>query len=52
MINKGPHLTARFNLYEKYVLLKPFCNIVLISHKVSDINERLRFYSLDVLIRS
>lgn len=49
--NKGPRLTANIHLHGKYIVLMPFCNIILISHKIYDHNERLYLYSLAVLIK-
>nr|YP_009393444.1 ribonuclease E [Bostrychia simpliciuscula]ARW62006.1 ribonuclease E [Bostrychia simpliciuscula] len=50
-INKGPRITANIHLYGKYIVLMPFCNIILISHKIYDNNQRLHLYSLAVLIK-
>nr|YP_009397773.1 ribonuclease E [Sonderella linearis]ARW66959.1 ribonuclease E [Sonderella linearis] len=49
--NKGPRLTANIHLNGKYIVLMPFCNILIISHKIFDENERVYLYSLAVLIK-
>nr|ARW64073.1 ribonuclease E [Chondria sp. (in: red algae)] len=49
--NKGPRLTANLHLHGKYIVLMPFSNSILISHKIYDKNERLYLYSLAVLIK-
>lgn len=49
--NKGPRLTANIHLHGKYVVLMPFCNVILISHKIYDNNERIYLYSLAVLVK-
>lgn len=50
-LNKGPRLTSNVHLHGRYVVLMPFCNIILISNKVYDNNERIHLYSLAVLIK-
>nr|YP_009391980.1 ribonuclease E [Periphykon beckeri]ARW60328.1 ribonuclease E [Periphykon beckeri] len=49
--NKGPRLTSNIHLHGKYVVLMPFCNIVLISNHIYDSNERVYLYSLAILIK-
>nr|YP_009392182.1 ribonuclease E [Osmundaria fimbriata]ARW60744.1 ribonuclease E [Osmundaria fimbriata] len=49
--NKGPRLTTNIHLHGKYIVLMPFCNIILISHKIYDQNERIYLYSLAVLVK-
>nr|YP_009398827.1 ribonuclease E [Cliftonaea pectinata]ARW68001.1 ribonuclease E [Cliftonaea pectinata] len=48
---KGPRLTANIHLHGKYLVLMPFCDIVLVSHKIYDNNERVYLYSLGVLVK-
>nr|YP_009395715.1 ribonuclease E [Herposiphonia versicolor]ARW64695.1 ribonuclease E [Herposiphonia versicolor] len=48
---KGPRLTSNVHLYGKYVVLMPFCNIILISNRIYDNNERIHLYSLALLIK-
>nr|YP_009297045.1 ribonuclease E [Ceramium japonicum]AOM66388.1 ribonuclease E [Ceramium japonicum] len=50
-LNKGPRLTSNIHLYGKYVVLMPFCNIISISHKIHDENERTYLYALAVLLK-
>nr|YP_009398603.1 ribonuclease E [Kuetzingia canaliculata]ARW67789.1 ribonuclease E [Kuetzingia canaliculata] len=49
--NKGPRLTANIHLHGKYIVLMPFCNVILISQKIYDQNERIHLYSLAVLVK-
>nr|YP_009397569.1 ribonuclease E [Dipterosiphonia australica]ARW66755.1 ribonuclease E [Dipterosiphonia australica] len=48
---KGPRLTSNIHLHGKYVVLMPLCNIILISNRIYDDNERIHLYSLAVLIK-
>nr|YP_009395087.1 ribonuclease E [Bryothamnion seaforthii]ARW63855.1 ribonuclease E [Bryothamnion seaforthii] len=50
-LNKGPRLTANIHLHGKYIVLMPFCNIILISHRIYDNNERIYLHSLAVLMK-
>nr|ARW60530.1 ribonuclease E [Polysiphonia sp.] len=50
-LHKGPRLTSNIHLHGKYVVLMPLCNIVLISSRIYDSNERIHLYSLAVLIK-
>lgn len=50
-INKGPRLTANIHLYGRYLVLMPFCNMISISHKIYDENERTYLYALAVLLK-
>ena len=50
-LHKGPRLTTNIHLHGKYVILMPFCNVIVISHKVYDSNERLYLHSLAALIK-
>nr|YP_009391570.1 ribonuclease E [Laurenciella marilzae]ARW59714.1 ribonuclease E [Laurenciella marilzae] len=49
--NKGPRLTANLNLHGRYIVLMPFCDIIVVSRKIYDKNERIHLYSLAVLIK-
>lgn len=49
--NKGPRLTSNIHLHGKYIVLMPLSNVILISRKIYDNNERLYLYSLAVLIK-
>nr|YP_010618623.1 Ribonuclease E [Rhodomelopsis africana]WAX02636.1 Ribonuclease E [Rhodomelopsis africana] len=49
--HKGPRLTSNIHLHGKYVVLLPLCNLVLISNRIYDDNERIHLYSLAVLIK-
>jgi len=50
-INKGPRLTTNIHLYGRYLVLMPFCNMISISHKIYDENERTYLYALAVLLK-
>ena len=50
-INKGPRLTANINLHGKYLVLTPFSNIISISYKIYDENERIYLHSLALLVK-
>nr|YP_009398176.1 ribonuclease E [Thaumatella adunca]ARW67362.1 ribonuclease E [Thaumatella adunca] len=50
-LNKGPRLTSNIHLHGKYIVLMPFCNMILISHRIYDSNERIYLYSLAILIK-
>nr|YP_010904182.1 ribonuclease E [Catenella fusiformis]WCH57433.1 ribonuclease E [Catenella fusiformis] len=50
-LNKGPRLTTNINLSGRYLVLMPFCNIICISHKIHDQNERIHLHSLAVLLK-
>nr|YP_009396733.1 ribonuclease E [Ophidocladus simpliciusculus]ARW65919.1 ribonuclease E [Ophidocladus simpliciusculus] len=50
-MNKGPRLTANIHLHGKYIVLMPFCDVILISNKIYDYNERIHLYSLAVLVK-
>nr|ARW69862.1 ribonuclease E [Polysiphonia teges] len=50
-INKGPRLTSNIHLHGKYLVLMPFCNIILISNRIYDSNESVHLYALAVLIK-
>lgn len=47
--NKGPRLTANIQLQGRYIVLMPFCDVVIVSSKIYDNNERMHLYSLAVL---
>ena len=50
-LNKGPRLTTNINLFGRYLVLRPFCNTINISHKIYDKNERSYLYALAVLLK-
>lgn len=50
-LNKGPRLTTNINLSGRYLALMPFCNIICISHRIHDQNERIHLHSLAVLLK-
>nr|YP_009654299.1 ribonuclease E [Pleurostichidium falkenbergii]QCH39586.1 ribonuclease E [Pleurostichidium falkenbergii] len=50
-LNKGPRLTSNIHLHGKYIVLMPLCNMVLISNRIYDNNERIHLYSLAILIK-
>nr|WCH58042.1 ribonuclease E [Cystoclonium purpureum f. stellatum] len=50
-LNKGPRLTTNINLSGRYLVLMPFCNIICISHKIHDQNERIHLHSLAMLLK-
>nr|QCI04174.1 ribonuclease E [Anotrichium furcellatum] len=50
-LNKGPRLTANIHLQGRYVVLMPFCNTIIISHKIYDVNERTYLHSLALLMK-
>nr|WCH56036.1 ribonuclease E [Calliblepharis sp.] len=50
-LNKGPRLTTNINLSGRYLVLMPFCNIICISHKIYDHNERIHLHSLAILLK-
>nr|ARW68629.1 ribonuclease E [Palisada sp.] len=49
--NKGPRLTANLHLHGRYIVLMPFCDVIVVSRKIYDKNERMHLYSLAVLIK-
>ena len=49
--HKGPRLTANIHIHGKYIVLMPFCDIIVISRKIYDKNERMHLYALAVLIK-
>nr|YP_009391776.1 ribonuclease E [Acrosorium ciliolatum]ARW59920.1 ribonuclease E [Acrosorium ciliolatum] len=50
-VHKGPRLTANIHLHGKYLILMPFCNIISVSNKIHDDNERTYLYSLSILMK-
>lgn len=50
-INKGPRLTSNIHLHGKYLVLMPFCNIILVSNRIYDSNESVHLYALAMLIK-
>nr|QCI03979.1 ribonuclease E [Antithamnionella ternifolia] len=50
-INKGPRLTADIHLYGRYLVLIPFSNMISISHKIYDENEKTYLYALAILLK-
>nr|YP_009326588.1 ribonuclease E [Membranoptera platyphylla]AMJ16845.1 ribonuclease E [Membranoptera platyphylla] len=50
-LNKGPRLTTNIHLHGKYLVLMPFCNIISISNKIYDENERLYLHSFAILVK-
>lgn len=50
-LNKGPRLTANINLFGRYLVLMPFCDVVHVSRKIYDRNERSYFQALAVLLK-
>nr|AZL88046.1 ribonuclease E [Harveyella mirabilis] len=50
-LNKGPRLTTNIHLHGRYLILMPFSNIILISHKINNNNQRIYLYSLAILIK-
>nr|WCH56235.1 ribonuclease E [Hypnea sp.] len=50
-LNKGPRLTTNINISGKYLVLMPFCNMICISHKIYDHNERIHLHSLATLLK-
>nr|YP_010951883.1 Ribonuclease E [Laurencia obtusa]WMP12822.1 Ribonuclease E [Laurencia obtusa] len=49
--NKGPRLTTNLHLHGKYIVLMPFCDVIVLSRKIYDKNERVHLYSLAVLMK-